>query len=114
MKSGPYSRLKKLGKFAGKKEFISIPMPPRVSGKFPLDVNKMNIDLLSASSHKMYGPKARLCLFIREGVKIEPILHGGGQESGLRSSTVNVPAIVGFAKACEICKKEMKKESPKD
>ncbi len=79
-------------------------------GKIPIDVNKMNIDLLTASSHKMYGPKGAACLFIREGVKIEPILHGGGQENGLRSSTINVPAIVGFAKACEICKKEMKKE----
>ena len=79
-------------------------------GKIPIDVDKMNIDLLSASSHKMYGPKGSACLFIREGVKIEPILHGGGQESGLRSSTVNIPAIVGFAEACRICKKEMKVE----
>jgi cysteine desulfurase len=76
-------------------------------GKIPIDVNKMNIDLLTASSHKMYGPKGAACLFIREGVRIEPILHGGGQEMGLRPSTVNVPAIVGFAKACEICKKEI-------
>jgi len=80
-------------------------------GKIPIDVNKMNIDLLSASSHKMYGPKGSACLFIREGVRIEPILHGGGQEFGLRSSTVNIPAIVGFAEACKICKKEMKSES---
>lgn len=80
-------------------------------GKIPIDVNKMNIDLLSASSHKMYGPKGAACLFIREGTRTEPILHGGGQESGLRSSTVNVPAIVGFAEACKICKREMKKEA---
>jgi len=80
-------------------------------GKIPINVNKMNVDLLTASSHKMYGPKGAACLFIREGVKIEPILHGGGQENGLRSSTVNVPAIVGFAKACEICKKEMGREA---
>lgn len=80
-------------------------------GKLPIDVNKMNIDLLSASSHKMYGPKGVACLYIKKGVKIEPILHGGGQEIGLRSSTVNVPGIVGFAKACEIAKAEMKKES---
>jgi len=79
-------------------------------GKIPIDVNKMNIDLLTASSHKMYGPKGAACLFVKEGVKIETIMHGGGQENGLRSSTINVPAIVGFAKACEICKKEMKKE----
>jgi len=80
-------------------------------GKIPIDVDKMNIDLLTASSHKIYGPKGAACLFIKEGVKIEPILHGGGQEMGLRGSTINVPAIVGFAKACKICKKEMKRET---
>jgi len=80
-------------------------------GKIPIDVNKMNIDLLSASSHKMYGPKGAACLYVREGTKIEPILHGGGQEQGLRSSTVNVPAIVGLGEACKIAKKEMKKEN---
>ncbi len=79
-------------------------------GKIPIDVNKMNIDLLSVSAHKMYGPKGVACLFIREGVKIEPLLHGGGQEKGLRSSTVNVPGIVGFSEAVKICKREMKKE----
>ncbi|MBZ9578546.1 cysteine desulfurase [Patescibacteria group bacterium] len=79
-------------------------------GKVSIDVNKMNIDLLSASSHKMYGPKGAALLFIREGTKIEPILHGGGHEFGLRSSTVNIPAIIGFAKATRICEKEMKKE----
>lgn len=79
-------------------------------GKIPINVNKMNIDLLTASSHKMYGPKGAACLFARGGVKIAPILHGGGHESGLRSSTVNVPAIVGFAKAVEIAKKEMRRE----
>jgi len=80
-------------------------------GKIPIDVNKMNIDLLTASSQKMYGPKGAGCLFIKEGTEIEPILHGGGHESGLRSSTVNVPAIVGFSEAVEICKKVTKKES---
>ena len=78
-------------------------------GKIDIDIR--NIDLLTASSHKMYGPKGAACLFIREGTKIEPILHGGGQEMGLRGSTVNIPAIIGFAKACEIAKKEMKKEA---
>jgi cysteine desulfurase len=80
-------------------------------GKIPIDVNKMNIDLLTVSSHKMYGPKGAACLFVREGTKIEPSLHGGGHEAGLRSSTINLPAIVGFAKACEICEKEMGKKS---
>jgi cysteine desulfurase len=80
-------------------------------GKVAIDVNKMNIDLLTASSHKIYGPKGAGFLFVKEGVKIEPLLHGGGQEKGLRSSTVNVPAVVGFAKAAEIYKKEEKKEN---
>ena len=80
-------------------------------GKIPIDVRKMNIDLLTASSHKMYGPKGIALLYIRDGVIIEPILHGGGQENGLRSSTVSVPAIVGFAKAAELCKNEMKLEA---
>jgi cysteine desulfurase len=80
-------------------------------GKIPIDVNKMNVDLMTVSSHKMYGPKGAAALFIREGTKIEPILHGGGHEMGLRSSTVNVAAIVGFAEACKIAKKEMEKEA---
>jgi cysteine desulfurase len=80
-------------------------------GKTPIDVKKMNIDLLTASSHKIYGPKGAACLYIKNGVKIEPIIHGGGQENGLRGSTVNIASIVGFAKAAEICRKEMQKES---
>ncbi len=79
-------------------------------GKIPLNVSQANVDLLTASSHKMYGPKGVALLYIRSGVSIAPLLHGGGQEKGLRSSTVNVAAIVGFAKAVEICHKEMKKE----
>jgi len=82
-------------------------------GKTKIDINKMNIDLLTASSHKMYGPKGAALLFVRKGVKIEPILHGGGHEFGLRSSTINLPAIIGFAEASRICKKEMKKEAKK-
>ena len=70
----------------------------------------MNIDLLTASSHKIYGPKGAGLLYVREGIKLVPLLHGGGQENGLRGSTVNVSAIVGFAKAAEICKTDMKKE----
>jgi len=82
-------------------------------GKTKIDINKMNIDLLTASSHKMYGPKGAALLFVRSGTKIEPILHGGGHEFGLRSSTINLPAIIGFAEASRICKKEMKKEAKK-
>ena len=80
-------------------------------GKIEIDVNKMHIDLLTASSHKMYGPKGAACLYKRKRVKIDPILHGGGHEFGLRSSTHNIPAIVGFAEAAKLCKKEMKGEA---
>lgn len=80
-------------------------------GKIPLDVKRMKVDLLTASSHKMYGPKGAALLYVRTEVKIEPILHGGGHEFGLRSSTVNVPAIVGFAKAVEICFQGMESEA---
>ncbi|MDK2948858.1 MAG: cysteine desulfurase [Patescibacteria group bacterium] len=73
-------------------------------------INITNIDLLTISSQKIYGPKGAAALFIKDGVKIEPLLHGGGQERGLRSSTENVPAIVGFAKATEIAISTMDKE----
>jgi cysteine desulfurase len=80
-------------------------------GKIPIDVKKMNIDLLTASSHKIYGPKGAGLLYVKKGINLVPLLHGGGQENGLRGSTVNMPAIVGFAKAAEFCKKEMKTEN---
>lgn len=108
---GTIQPIKEIGKICKEKRVYFHTDAVQSFGKIPIDVNKMNIDLLSASSHKMYGPKGAACLFIREGTRIEPILHGGGQESGLRSSTVNVPAIVGFAEACKICKREMKKEA---
>jgi len=76
-------------------------------GKIPVNVQEIGADLLTASSHKMYGPKGAAFLYIKTGTKIEPWMHGGGQENGMRSSTVNMPAIVGFAKAIEIAKKEM-------
>ncbi|PIR92160.1 cysteine desulfurase NifS [Candidatus Falkowbacteria bacterium CG10_big_fil_rev_8_21_14_0_10_44_15] len=80
-------------------------------GKIPIDVNRLNIDLLTASAHKMCGPKGVAMLYVRSGVRIRPLLHGGGHEGGLRSSTLNVPAIVGFAEGVKICLAEMKKES---
>lgn len=79
-------------------------------GKIELDVNKANLDLLTVNSHKIYGPKGVGALYIRKGTSIEPILHGGGQEDGLRSSTENIPGIVGFAKAAELCMDTMESE----
>jgi len=108
---GTIQPIKEIGKICKEKKVYFHTDAVQSFGKIPIDVNKMNIDLLSASSHKMYGPKGVACLFIREGVKIEPILHGGGQESGFRSSTINVPGIIGFTEACKIAKKEMEKDS---
>jgi len=79
-------------------------------GKMLIDVNEMNIDLLSISAHKIYGPKGVGVLFLREGIDVTPLLHGGGHEEGLRSSTVNVPGIVGLAQAVELCQEEHPEE----
>ncbi len=79
-------------------------------GKIPADVNDLNVDLLSISSHKLYGPKGVGAIYIRKGTEIEPITQGGGHEQGLRSGTENVPGIVGLAKAAELAQAEMSKE----
>ena len=79
--------------------------------KVPLDLSILNVDLLTASSHKIYGPKGSALLYIKSGTNITPLLHGGGHEFGLRSSTLNLPAIVGFTKAAEIAIKNFDQEN---
>ncbi len=79
-------------------------------GKLDIDVKEMNIDLLSATAHKIGGPKGIGLLYVRDGVKIRQRIYGGGQEKGMRSGTENVPGIVGFAKALELQKKVNKKK----
>ncbi|OFZ78908.1 MAG: IscS subfamily cysteine desulfurase [Bdellovibrionales bacterium RIFOXYD1_FULL_53_11] len=82
-------------------------------GKMPIDVEKMGIDLLSLSAHKIYGPKGVGALYVRRKnprVRLVPIIHGGGHERGMRSGTLNVPGIVGFGKACEILQRVMTEE----
>jgi cysteine desulfurase len=82
-------------------------------GLVPIDVKHDGIDLLTISSNDMYGPKGVGALYVKEGVRLEPQLHGGGQERGVRSGTENVPGIVGMGKAAEIAKNEMQTWSEK-
>lgn len=78
-------------------------------GKIPLDVDELNIDVMSLSGHKIYGPKGVGAMYVRRRprVRLEPIMSGGGQERGLRSGTLAHPLCVGFGKACEVAKEEM-------
>ena len=83
----------------------------QAGGKIPLDVNRLNVDLLSLSAHKLHGPKGIGALYVRKGTKLSPIIFGGGQERGLRSATENVVGIVGLGAAAEIARKELLEEA---
>ncbi len=78
----------------------------QAAGALDLDVKKLNVDLMAVNGAKIYGPKGVGCLFVRQGVQIQPIIFGGGQENKLRSGTENVPGIAGFAKALELAQAE--------
>jgi cysteine desulfurase len=80
-------------------------------GKIPVDVGELGVDLMSFTAHKLYGPKGVGALYVRRGVRLTSQIDGGGQEHGLRSGTLNVSGIVGFAKALELCRAEMSEES---
>jgi cysteine desulfurase len=83
----------------------------QAGGKIPLDVNRLQVDLLSLSAHKLHGPKGVGALYIRKGTGLAPIVFGGGQERGLRSATENVAGIIGFGAAAEIARKELSEEA---
>jgi cysteine desulfurase len=83
----------------------------QAGGKIPLDVNRLQVDLLSLSAHKLHGPKGVGALYVRRGTRLAPIIFGGGQERGLRSATENVAGIVGFGAAAEIARKEFDEEA---
>ncbi|MDZ7345208.1 MAG: cysteine desulfurase [candidate division KSB1 bacterium] len=80
-------------------------------GRIDIDVRKLEIDLLAISGHKIYGPKGIGALYVRKGIKLTPLIDGGGHEHGMRSGTLNVPGIVGLGKAAEIAKRDLEKES---
>ena len=73
-------------------------------GKIPLDFTALNVDAMSLSAHKVYGPKGAAALIVNKRLLLKPLIYGGGHENGMRSGTENVPAIVGFGKACELAK----------
>ena len=111
---GTIANIAWIGKMAHDNNIIFHTDAAQAVGHIPVNVQKMNIDMMSISAHKMYGPKGVGALYIRgisPRVKPMPIMHGGGQERDIRSGTLNVPGIVGFGKAIEIAVKEMETEN---
>ena len=113
---GVIQPMKEIGAICKKKGIIFHVDSAQSVGKIPVDINKMGIDLLSISAHKMYGPKGVGALYLRRKdprVQLTPIMYGGGHERGIRSGTLPVPNIVGFGKACEISQNVMIEEAEK-
>ena len=111
---GTIADIQSIGKIAHDHDVIFHTDAAQAVGHIPMDVGSMNIDLMSFSAHKMYGPKGIGVLYVRgvkPRVKPDSIFHGGGQERNIRSGTLNVPGIVGFGKAMEIAQKEMNSEN---
>lgn len=108
---GTINPVQEIGRIAREKQIYFHCDAVQTFGKIPVDVQKMNIDLLSVSGHKIYGPKGVGALFIRKGIRTEKIIHGGHHEYNRRAGTENIPAIVGFAEAVSICREKMGPEA---
>jgi len=107
---GTIQPIKEIGEIVHSKGALLHVDAVAASGQVPINVENENIDLMSISSNDMYGPRGVGALYVKTGTRIQPIIHGGGQERGLRSGTENIPAIMGMGKAVEITKAEMKTE----
>jgi cysteine desulfurase len=108
---GTIQPIKEIGALAKEKGIYFHTDAVQTVGKIPVDVKELNVDMLSLSAHKLYGPKGIGALYIRNGVRIEPIIHGGGHEMGIRPGTENVPGIVGLGKACSIAKENLERDA---
>ena len=111
---GTLNPIKEIGQITRKKGVLFHTDATQGVGKIPIDVEEMNIDLLSMTAHKFYGPKGIGALYVRRKkprFRLSPIMFGGGHERGMRSGTLNVPGIVGFAKALELSVEEMASEA---
>jgi len=108
---GTIEPIAEIGKIAKEAEICFHTDAVQTAGHIPLDVNKLKVDLLSISAHKLCGPKGVGALYIRKGTRISSFMHGGSQERGRRASTENVSGIVGFGKATEIAQQEIPQEA---
>ncbi len=103
---GTIQNLESIGKICREKKVLFHTDACQSFTKTPLNVKKQNIDLVTLNAHKIHGPKGVGALYIRKGIEITPIMHGGGHEKNLRSGTENIPGIVGFAKAVKLANKK--------
>ena len=110
---GTLQPITELGKIARNRGIPFHTDAVQVAGRLPIDVRQLPIDLLSLSSHKLYGPQGAGALYVREGISLIPWLAGGGQEAGLRSGTQALPAIAGFGVAAELALQELTAEAPR-
>ncbi len=111
---GVIQPIKEINAIAKRSGILLFTDATQAAGKVPIDVNTDGIDLMALSAHKMYGPKSVGALYVRRKnprVRLIAQIDGGGHERGMRSGTLNVPGIVGFGKACELCRIEMNKET---
>ncbi|MCE5285432.1 MAG: cysteine desulfurase NifS [Pelosinus sp.] len=104
---GTIQPIKEIGQLAREKGIYFHTDAVQAAGNYPIDVNEYNVDLLTLSSHKFYGPKGVGVLYVRKGVRLDSVQHGGGQERNVRPGTENVPGIIGLGKAAQIAKQEM-------